>query len=777
MIDVIYEVLLSVASLAEQTLALSYFPTTVIPRKYQNKENSYKMFSQRVLLNSFKFHFRKTPYNKVWNANFKRLISTDIKKADALLGETNSTVIEKSKEETLLYFDNVYPRANLFSWYDFLSFKSTDASVRDRIVSYAGNIEMTEMIPMKRDGGCFAKFSVPPDAKISDINATIMANTREKNKRKIFSQVSCFPTKGIPLIEDMQRLPSKTLVVKYDGFLKEEDLYSLFRRYGQIVDIIPETNQSTIKFKSLKGSVCAKNCVNGFTISGCTLNIHFAKNSSSHVIQNFFFNHTRLAIPFVFALISIIALLIFDPIRELMVELKISKKYEFYYSYYNALVSFFSSNSEKIDDGLYHSEIEDFQLWLEENNNTFVVIRGPRGSGKHNLVRHALADRKNVLELNCDSLVKTRIDSRFLRNASSQLGYYPIFPWLNSFVGIIDLGVQSLTGAKSGLSESNEKQFNTMLATAMISIKRLALSDFQSGNEEDYLQQHPEAKPVIVIDRFNNKSDINSFVYKELAEWAALLVQMNIAHVVFLTEAVSPVKLLTDALPNQVFKNMVLSDASNEISRKYVYSNLNTEIDSKCIEPLGGRMLDLQGFVRRVKSGEHPEEALEKMIIQGTEQITQMFLSNPSIRSAQAWELIELLSDAGSLNFKDIVFRPIFKGDPETALLELERDGLITISRDRGMLDVIKPAKPLFQYSFKNLVSDEKSSRILKTSYYLQIIAFETKRILKWEEELKAFKEQNEKLFKSRLTYLSNKIQLSSDVIDNAEASIKKLSA
>ena len=82
-----------------------------------------------------------------------------------------------------------------------------------------------------------------------------------------------------------------------------------------------------------------------------------------------------------------------------------------------------------------------------------------------------------------------------------------------------------------------------------MSIRRIALKNYKAFvstgdgtvnvKEEDYLQQHPEAKPVIVIDRFEGKSEINGFVYKELSDWAAMLVQMNIAHVIFLTETVA----------------------------------------------------------------------------------------------------------------------------------------------------------------------------------------------------------------------------------------------
>ncbi|XBW36878.1 hypothetical protein QEN19_002457 [Hanseniaspora menglaensis] len=748
-------------SLANSSKSLLWKNGLLMPRVYNGLHNASAPTLSRTLL----FH--------------KRPISTDIKRSDEESGEKNETVIEKTKRETLLYFDNIYSRSNVLTWYDFLSFKNKTEDARAKILDMTQHqFEMTEFISMQRDGGVFAKFLVPYPYTVPEVNLKIQKMVQSYDKGSIFKKVTCFPTKGTPLVEDMQRIPSRNLILLHTGKLLEQDVYSLLRRYGQIVDISCTDGKTFVSFKNLHSAVCAKNCVNGFTLNDINLIIKFDKNSSTHLIRNFFVNHTRLAIPLAFALLSIAALLIFDPIREFMIGLKITKKFQFYTSYYNSLMKYFNKQITDTGSAFFEDEVNDLQMWLEENNNTFVVIRGPRGSGKNSMVRAALKDRDNVLFIDCDSLVKTRIDSKFLANASSQLGYYPIFPWINSFVSIIDLGVQSLTGQKSGLSESKEKQFNSMLATAVIAIRRVALKNYTSGNEEDYLLQNPHAKPVIVIDRFSSKSEINGFVYKELAEWASLLVQMNLAHVVFMTETISTVSLLAQALPNQIFKNMVLSDASPDVARRYVLKNFDKEMNLDVIEPLGGRMLDLQAFIRRIKSGESEVEALSKMILQASEQITQMFLSDTTVRGAQAFDIIELLAKHEYITLKDLRFRPIFKSDPEKALLELEKDGLIAISRDRGMLDKIRPAKPLFKFAFNDLLGDEHAFKMLKTAYYIKIVTFEAGRIQKWEDELKNFKyqQENNKMFKPRLEYLANKIKISSEIIDEAEAKVKEYS-
>ncbi|AQZ13493.1 YME2 (YMR302C) [Zygosaccharomyces parabailii] len=786
----------------------------------------------------------------------KRFVSSEIQEKDEQAGEsttaTDTGIIHKTEQETLVYFDNVYPRtASLWSpaqWYNLLLTNQSREAVRQKIMRYASppnnpirGLELRSSIPVKRDGGVFATFLVPPQYTKAQVNSMIQKNTANESTMPLlsfFTRAAAFPVKGSPWIEDLRRLPTTTVVVNFQGpALTQEEMYSLFRRYGTIIDIYPSPGPgqpSKVRYRSFRGAICAKNCVSGIEIHNTVLHVEYERIKRGHMVNNFFMNHTKIAIPVVIALLSIFAVLIFEPIREFSIEQKITHRYSLSWDnhWIKQVVNFTSSTMSQFKNywgaedsspnhrHLWEERIEkvnDLKMWLEENNNTFVVIRGPRGSGKHELVmQHTLHDRENVLYLDCDKFVKSRTDAKFLRNVANQLGYFPIFPWLNSVTNVLDLMVQGLTGQKSGLSETKEAQFRNILTTSMMSIRRIALKGYKAAakkagdtnlKEEDYLQQHPEEKPVIVIDRFTGRAEMNGFIYKELSDWAAMLVQMNVAHVIFLTETVSPNHLLSESLPSQVFKTLILSDASKENSRNYVLSQLhdyleaqNKEAEAKggkilqqvyeqekqqineideVLEPLGGRMLDLQAFVRRVKSGEEPKEALEKMVEQSSEQITQIFLSDKydPIKSARAWELIEVLSKQQSVAFEEMVFKNLFKAEPETCITELENSGLVTVSRNRGVPHEIAPAKPLFRAAFKSLVEDPELSAILRTRYLLKVVGFETNRIKKWEEELRPLGKSGEtKLFKERLNYLSKKIEISSDIINNCEDEIKRLS-
>lgn len=800
--------------------------------------------------------------------SLKRFVSSEIQQKDQQAGESNTAtdtgVIHKTEQETLIFFDNVYPRQlsmwSPLGWMNTLFFNQSRNAVRAKIHNMASPIEnpihglvMRSTIPVKRDGGVFATFVVPYRYSKAEVNSMITKNTTTESSKGLLSfltRASAFPVKGSPWIEDLRRLPSTTINVKFQGpALTEEEIYSLFRRYGTIVDIFPCTDgnmSARVKYRSYRAAICAKNCVSGIEINNTVLHIQYEEEIKNAALTNFFVNHTRIAIPVFIALLSIVAVLIFDPIREFFIEQNITHKYSLSMNNYwfkqireitNSTMSSFKSYWNR--SGSNHSRrhlwderidrVNDLKMWLEENNNTFVIIRGPRGSGKRDLVmEHTLHDRDNVLYLDCDKIIKSRTDAKFLRSVAHEIGYFPIFPWIGSVTSVIDLMVQGLTGQKTGLSESKETQFRNILNTSMMAIRHIALKNYKpvirdgdttiNVKEEDYLQQHPEAKPVIVIDRFAGKSDINGFVYKELADWTAMIVQMNVAHVIFLTETITSNQILSESFPNQVFKTMILSDASKDNARGYVLSQLHDQapnrfitpkesedfqeikdnngeiidndqelnIDPHLIEeldetldPLGGRMLDLQAFVRRVKSGEEPKKALEKMVEQASEQITQIFLGDKiePVKSAQAWELIELLNEHSVVKYEDIVFRPLFKAAPELGILELENNGLVNVSRDRGVLKEIRPAKPLFKAAFHYLLHDKELSTVLRTRYFFKVIGFENERIKKWEEELPQLgKIKDPKLFKTRVDYLSGKIAVSSEVIKNCENQIKELS-
>ncbi|ODV79918.1 mitochondrial inner membrane protein [Suhomyces tanzawaensis NRRL Y-17324] len=787
-------------------------------------------------------------------------------------------VIDQELSETVLYFDHVYPwstsNSNIKQYLRFVlspiqnGFSKED--VHNKITKLSSPLplgaKITDLVPLQRDCGAFVKFQVPKDVTTKDFIVQIKSNLQKHRDqynqnifRKVFNKMyhhfpSVYAVKGTPWIEDLRRFPSLKLKVIFEGpSLTEEELYVLFRRYGLIVDIIPGSESATLIFRLIRSAICAKNCVTGITLNKAetTLHLQYIPIKRVNYIADFVINHQRIAIPVIIALLATIAVLIFDPIREWCIEQKITKK--FYLSSYKdnkfvkcmsspfkTIKSWLNNSYDYIDQQIHalegdkHEEDSDpavelkmgtlwserfekakqLKLWIYENINTYIVIKGPKGSGKEEFVlEHALTDDQNLnrhyLVVNCDALSKSRSDSSLIRNASNELGYFPVFTWANSISQFIDLGVQGLTGQKSGLSESKESQIKNMFSLTSQAIRKVALADYEKYKksvvkknskipegqemiqvlkEDEYLQHFPEVKPIIVVNHFARKSEstANDFIYPMVAEWTSNLIQNNLAHVIYITSDVGSIQHLNDSLPNQVFKTISLSDASRQNAKQYLLNQLKLQ-DSRsiegCLEPLGGRMLDLQSFVRRIKSGEAPQDAIEEMVSQAAEQITTFFLNNHRLDKdvdnnwtpAQIWTIMKLLTECGEINYEKLVNFPLFNNSDDTlsTLSTLEKFDLISLTRDKGMLDKIQMGRPLFNAAFKNLIEDLRIYKMYEIDLLQSLIKVENAKIKKHEEELIAISTVGG--VENRLSYLTKKIESSNSTVVEYESKIAEI--
>ena len=94
-------------------------------------------------------------------------------------------------------------------------------------------------------------------------------------------------------------------------------------------------------------------------------------------------------------------------------------------------------------------DIEQIRAWLIETADTFIVIQGPRGSGKKELVlEQALKDRNSShnppLVIDCKPMQEARGDGATINAAANEVGYRPVFSWMNSISSLIDLAAQGM---------------------------------------------------------------------------------------------------------------------------------------------------------------------------------------------------------------------------------------------------------------------------------------------------------------------------------------------
>jgi RNA12 protein/RNA recognition motif. (a.k.a. RRM, RBD, or RNP domain) len=536
-------------------------------------------------------------------------------------------------------------------------------------------IKVTDMLPRVKEGGAFVKFSHDGTVSKGELETTLKKYLKEQPIKPWFNplrRVRAFLVQGRPWIEDLYRVPSSRLKVEFLGSspeavaaeLTQETLFSLFRRYGKIADIKAQPSDSKIvpkyamvDFTRIRFAVMAKNCMHGFKIlpeagggqSGTILKISFEQKAKTHWLRDWLFSHPRIVVPAVAALVAAVTVAIFDPIRTFFIKTHITQAFHlegniigrWVRNQVNRANDIFRFGKRRQDDESLEVLFEDRQgaitqikTWLIETADTFIVVQGPRGSGKREVVLdQALEDRKYKLVIDCKPIQEARGDSATIGAAAAEVGYKPVFSWLNSMSSLIDLAAQGTIGTKTGFSETLDTQLAKIWGNSATALKQIALSSRKKTDkdadltDDEYLEAHPERRPVVIIDNFLHKANENSLVYDKIAEWAAALTTTNIAHVIFLTNDVSFSKSLSKALPDRVFRQIVLSDCSPETAKRFVMKQLEADAEDiagqqpltenqlksdldkldETISILGGRLTDLEFLARRIKTGESPK--------------------------------------------------------------------------------------------------------------------------------------------------------------------------
>lgn len=115
----------------------------------------------------------------------------------------------------------------------------------------------------------------------------------------------------------------------------------------------------------------------------------------------------------------------------------------------------------------------------------FIVIQGPRGSGKKELILdQALKGRPNTLLIDCKPIQEARGDSATISAAAQSVGYRPIFSWMNSISSLVDLAAQGTIGVKSGFSETLDAQLGKIFQNTATALKQVALSSRQKEEKD-----------------------------------------------------------------------------------------------------------------------------------------------------------------------------------------------------------------------------------------------------------------------------------------------------
>ncbi|RFU27707.1 hypothetical protein B7463_g8633, partial [Scytalidium lignicola] len=704
-------------------------------------------------------------------------------------------------------------------------------------------IKVTEILPRLKDGGAFVKFSHDEGITAQEIEGLLKTYLRENPIKPLFNPFRRIRTNlvvGKPWLEDLARFPSSRIKVEFVPVvpgaeaveLSQETLYSLFRRYGKLAEIASQPSDSKIlpkyaylDFGRLRNAVIARNCMHGFKVleaagggkAGTALRLTYEPKMKAHWIRDWVMGHPRIIIPAVAAIVATITVAVFDPIRTFFIKAHIDQAFNFknskiykWFKYQTTdIFTFHLRKSEEV--GLHaiwsdrRESIEQLQSWLMETSSTFIVVQGPRGAGKKELVMdQALKGRTNTLLIDCKPISEARGDSATISATAVQVGYRPVFSWMNSISSLVDLAVQGTIGVKSGFSETLDTQLANIMQTTATALQEIALShrkkddnDAHIGNDE-WLEAHPEFQPVVIIDNFLHKNEERAVVYDKLSEWAAGLTTSNIAHVIFLTTDTSYTKSLSKALPDRVFRQISLGDISHEVAKKFVITHLNGESNDdnsedtvklpqkklqedlaeldECIAVLGGRLTDLEFFARRLRTGQNPKHAIAEIIEQNASEIIKMYLLNSDSgsdrkwSSEQAWLLVKSLAKEESLRYTEVLLSNTFSSSltpsaskGESVLDALSAAELIAIKTRKGRPQEITAGKPVYQAAFKALMEDNVLKSRLDLALLTELTKIEGKSIDKYETELHMLGElpKQPREIAPRVQYLLSKIMAS----------------
>lgn len=799
--------------------------------------------------------------------------------SSAEAGENKSGHISTSSQQSVLFFNNILP-INLqwlfrIPWTLEQVFPKALDSNKTSAISAANpvrvlddaakakslsGVKVLEVLPRLKEGGAFVKFEHDATTSSESVTEAVREYLRERKFRPWWNPLNRVKARlvvGKPWVEDLFRLPSQRLKVEFlptspgseSAELSQEQLYSFFRPYGKLADIVTQPSDSKIvpryaylDFTRKRQAIMAKNCLHGYTVTeaqgggklGTVFRLTYEKKARFGWIKDWIFGHPRLVIPAIAALVAGITVSVFDPLRTASIKAHITHAF---HVEENVVFRWFKTQSQDLinkvkllrqhedsnEAGMQvvwddrKDQIEQIQAWLMETADTFIVVQGPRGSGKKELViDHALKHKREahkVLTIDCKPVQEARGDAATISATANQVGYRPVFSWMNSISGLIDLAAQGTTGVKTGFSETLENQLAKIWNNTAAALKSIAL-DGRNKNDKDanltddeYLEAHPERRPVVVIDNFLHKSNEpgSDLVYDKLAEWTARLTTSNIAHVIFLTNDVSYSKSLSKALPDRVFRQISLGDCSPEVAKRFVVNHLDFDAEEKAekkddsgdetrrltpsqkrndlreldgvIELLGGRLTDLEFLARRIKAGETPNKAVKEMIDQSSSEILKMYLGSSEERqwtSQQAWSVIRSLALSSSLRYNEMLLTDAFSSSGEKALAALESAELISIQSQNGRPHSIKPGRPIYGPAFKQLVDDKVLSAKMDLQLLTQAIGSENKSIDKYEQELQLLGQlpgQPGEL-RPRIQWLLNKIGSSQGKVENFEKEV-----
>lgn len=204
-----------------------------------------------------------------------------------------------------------------------------------------------------------------------------------------------------------------------------------------------------------------------------------------------------------------------------------------------------------------------------------------------------------------------------------------------------------------------------------------------SAADVDMESEDIKTLPIVVLKNFAQRS-AKGDLWAVISEWGASLVENKVAHVLVVTDSPTATKALTKALPAKPLNMVSLADANEANSLAYVRAKLGRTSDlptpgeapsavptdgrparSGALSPeeqhqvskLGGRMVDLETLVYKVRTGATVHEAVDDIIGRNTVELRKTAFGDDGEDAkglqwsrAQAWKVVSELAKAGEVS-------------------------------------------------------------------------------------------------------------------------------
>ncbi|KAF7319445.1 hypothetical protein HMN09_00283000 [Mycena chlorophos] len=398
------------------------------------------------------------------------------------------------------------------------------SSIRARLDNVtAHGFSVVELKPLNKDGCILVTFEYDaagsdPESALSGIEAAIQQEAQKTGGLPSWTgryRGRAWLVKGDLWAEDMWRLAHQFLSIQFEGpDVDEQRLYDMLRPYGHIVNMLQQQTVPagsrrfiTVLFGDSRDAVNARNALHGIVVSNgadqpptklhFTYTHQFAHDRPS--VLDWVMNHPRIALPVIFFVLGTISYAIFDPIRSFMVKAKMQDYFVIQeYRIYRWLRA--KSLQLRILEPEPKAEPNPEDVWKERKQaekdlrayltswpTTIAFVHGPQGSGKTQLLRGVLADRKRiVLTIDFRELQDATSEVQVINILARQVGYRPVLSFMNSFNNVVDMLTVGLMGHKANLRSSHSlpEQIRSMLLVVRNAIKSVGGSLRRKGQHE-----------------------------------------------------------------------------------------------------------------------------------------------------------------------------------------------------------------------------------------------------------------------------------------------------